>query len=217
MTFTPAFPLGTAFLPGDAVVLRVFESRYLDLVNVVMHNDQTFVSSLISARSEVGGGDKRFNAGVYVEIDHVEEAEFGLMLYAHATRPVTISTWNDDYTYPRAECHAQAQASPGASHVAIAALATLANSIDDFFTFLNKMSVPIPAPEGMMSSLVPSMDSNLQPDEQLDLFWSLARLIPSTPLARYELLVDQALTVRIDRAVAEIEHLRDIVAFRYGQ
>ena len=28
---TPVFPLGTAYLPGEIVVLNIFEPRYLDL------------------------------------------------------------------------------------------------------------------------------------------------------------------------------------------
>ena len=48
MSFTSGiFPLGTAYLPGEKVVLRVFESRYLELMNDIGSSDFSFLSVLI--------------------------------------------------------------------------------------------------------------------------------------------------------------------------
>ena len=217
MTLIPAFPLGTAFVPGDAVVLRVFESRYLELVRVTMDSDRRFVTSLIAAGSEVGGHDKRFNTGVLVEIDHIETAEFGLMLYGHATIAVNISSWIEDAPYPRVLCEAQkVTVSDSSASESAESLITLATCLEDFFSFLTQKNIAPPSPPGFVSSLVPPELVALTTDEKMEFFWSLVRLLPATPLARYEILVDQPLSDRVGRAVAEIEHLRDIVAFRYG-
>ena len=217
MSLAPAFPLGTTFLPGDAVVLRVFESRYLELLHDALENDRIFVTALIAAGSEVGGGDKRFDSGVLVEIDHVEEAEIGLMLYGHATEPVNIRYWNDERSYPQAKFEIQFQ-TIGTDFLSdcTTALSSFAIELDQFFSFLNEMKIPTPTPPGFVRSLVPSNAAPTTAETHTDLFWVLARLLPCTAMARFELLVDQPLTMRIQRALAEIQHMREIVTFRYG-
>ena len=217
MTLAPAFPLGTTFLPGDAVVLRVFESRYLDLVHVTLESDRTFVSALISAGSEVGGGDKRFDTGVLVEIDHIEEAEVGLMLYGHATAPVNIRFWNDERSYPQAKYDIQVSTVETETLSECAsALSSFALKLEEFFCFLEEMHIPTQTPPGFVRSLLPADASTMTTETHTDLFWSLARLLPCTAMARFELLIDQPLTKRIQRAMAEIQHMREIVTFRYS-
>lgn len=217
MTLAPAFPLGTTFLPGDAVVLRVFESRYLELVQEVLEKDRIFVTALISAGSEVGGGEKRFDSGVLVEIDHIEETDADVMLYGHATEPVNIKFWNDERTFPQAEFETQDTTIEFKSLSECAtALSSFANELEQFFSFLEEMKIPTPTPPGFVRSLVPSNAASLTTETQTTIFWELARLLPCTAMARFELLKDQSLTERIQRAVAEIQHMRDIVTFRYS-
>lgn len=217
MTLAPAFPLGTTFLPGDAVVLRVFESRYLELVQVALENDRTFVTALISAGSEVGGGDKRFDSGVLVEIEHIEEAEVGLMLYGHATEPLNIRFWNDDRAYPQAGFEIQQTTRENESPSTSAeSLLRFAIELEEFFSFLTERQIPVPTPPGFVTALAPSGVADLSAESQVSLFWTLARLLPCTAMARFELLVDQPLMKRIQRAVAEIQHMREIVTFRYS-
>jgi hypothetical protein len=217
VTLAPAFPLGTTFLPGDAVVLRVFELRYLELLHDALEKDQTFVTALIAAGSEVGGGDKRFDSGVLVEIDHVDEAEVGLMLYGHATAPVNIKYWNDERSYPQAKFEIQFPTIGTDSFSDCStALSSFAIELDQFFSFLDGMKIPTPAPPGFVRSLVPSIGAPMTAETHTDLFWALARLLPCTAMARFELLVDQSLIDRIQRAVAEIQHMREIVTFRHS-
>ncbi len=218
MTLTPAFPLGTSFLPGDAVVLRVFESRYLDLMRDVLHGDGRFVSALISAGSEVGGGDQRFNVGVFVDVDHVEQADVGLMMYGHATEPTNITHWDDEMTYPRGFCVPQIFSPDGATDSATQkeSLVGLASTLEKFFELLSSFDIAPPAPPGFVLSLLPAQKEEFSNADEWTLFWTLARLLPSTPLSRSDLLTDAALSDRILRAIEEIEHLQEIVAFRYG-
>jgi Lon protease-like protein len=218
VTLKPAFPLGTAFLPGDAVVLRVFESRYLEMMQVVLEGDRCFVSALIAGGSEVGGGDVRFNEGVLVEIDRIEEADIGLMLYGRATEAVNIAQWNDEAPYPQAQVenqqssHSEVNTFTNDSDL----LSHLANNLKDFFDFLESFDIPVPVAPEFVISLLPSQNQDLRGEDLWALFWSMARLLPSTPMSRCELLVDKPLATRIRRALEEIEHLRDIVRFRYG-
>lgn len=218
MSLTPAFPLGTAFLPGDAVVLRVFESRYLEMMTVVLEGDRHFVSALIAGGSEVGGGDLRFNEGVLVEIDRIEAADIGLMLYGRATTPINICEWNDDDAYPRAQfeyqIHPQNGSDVSADHAQL--MTEFARDLENFFGLLSSFEIPVPVPPQFVLSLLPQSMDEMTADEMWSLFWSLARLLPSTPMARCELLRDQPLEARARRAQEEIEHLGDLVRFRYG-
>lgn len=218
MTLTPAFPLGTAYLPGDAVVLRVFETRYLEMLGDVMSGNQQFVSALISAGSEVGGGDHRFNVGVLVEIDHIEEADVGLMLYGHATQVVNILQWNDDAAYPQAQCETQGTVVSDihAPQEIQTQMVQLAHAIQDFFNLLTSFNIPSPVPNNVITSLLPRDGHQATTSELWTLFWTLSRLLPSTPMSRCELLADQPLEVRITKAHSELEHLSEIVRFRYG-
>lgn len=218
MSLSPAFPLGTAFLPGDAVVLRVFEARYLEMMTVVLEGNRQFVSALIAGGSEVGGGDHRFNEGVLVEIDRIEEADIGLMLYGRATTPINIRLWNDDASYPRAQYEHQTHQDNGTevSETDVHLIAGLAHDLEDFFCFLSSLDIPVPVPPQFVLSLLPQTANEMSANDAWSLFWSLARLLPSAPMARGELLRDQPLQARVRRAQEEIEHLRDLVRFRYG-
>jgi Lon protease-like protein len=218
VSLSPAFPLGTAFLPGDAVVLRVFEARYLEMMTVVLEGNRQFVSALIAGGSEVGGGDHRFNEGVLVEIDRIEEADIGLMLYGRATTPINIRLWNDDASYPRAQYEHQTHQDNGTevSEADVHLIAALAHDLEDFFSFLSSLDIPVPVPPQFVRSLLPQTANEMTANDAWSLFWSLARLLPSAPMARGELLRDQPLQARVRRAQEEIEHLRDLVRFRYG-
>ena len=57
------FPLGRALLPGEPVPLRVFEPRYVALMESVLGGDREFGVVLISRGWEVGGGDERLDIG----------------------------------------------------------------------------------------------------------------------------------------------------------
>jgi len=184
---------------------------------MTLESDRTFVTALISAGSEVGGGDKRFDSGVLVEIDHIEEAEVGLMLYGHATAPVNIRFWNDERSYPQAKYDIQISTVETAALAECAtALSSFAAELEKFFCFLEEMHLPTPTPPGFVKSLLPAGLASMTTETHTDLFWTLARLLPCTAMARFELLIDQPLTKRIQRAMAEIQHMREIVTFRYS-
>lgn len=219
MTFVPAFPVGTTYVPGDAVILRVFEQRYLTLINDVVASDRQFVSALISSGSEVGGEDQRFSSGVLVEIDHVEPTDFGLMIHGHATHTIDIAEWNDEASYPRARIIAQEQEMCDPSLVSdlVADLGLLAKDIDTLIQFMEQHNIAHPAPPGGAFFFA---DMDVHSADMAALwasFWSLVRLLPSSPLARQELLRPAPLGKRLARAREEVVHLREIITFRFGQ
>lgn len=50
----PVFPLNTVLYPGGVLPLRIFETRYIDMVRDCLREDQPFVISLITSGSESG-------------------------------------------------------------------------------------------------------------------------------------------------------------------
>jgi Lon protease-like protein len=198
VTLTPAFPVGAAYVPGDAVILRVFEDRYLSMVERVLQGDNTFVSVLISAGSEVGGHDQRFDTGVLVHVDHVEPADFGIMVYAHASHAVIVTSWNNDDSYPRVEFMMRHDKElPDDEVLAVRALLqNLSSDIDHLFALMDVHNISRP---------------------QIPLLWTLVRLLPSGPLARYEILSEMSLRQRAVRMLDEVTHLQEIITFRFGQ
>ena len=215
MTLTPAFPVGAAYVPGDAVILRVFEDRYLSMVERVLQGDNTFVSVLISAGSEVGGHDQRFDTGVLVHVDHVEPADFGIMVYAHASHAVIVTSWNNDDSYPRVEFMIRHDKElPDDEVLAVRALLqNLSSDIDHLFALMDVHNISRPQIPGGASGLV----QGVRDDEIGPLLWTLVRLLPSGPLARYEILSEMSLRQRAVRMLDEVTHLQEIITFRFGQ
>jgi Lon protease-like protein len=215
VTLTPAFPVGAAYVPGDAVILRVFEDRYLSMVERVLQGDNTFVSVLISAGSEVGGHDQRFDTGVLVHVDHVEPADFGIMVYAHASHAVIVTSWNNDDSYPRVEFMMRHDKElPDDEVLAVRALLqNLSSDIDHLFALMDVHNISRPQIPGGASWLV----QGVRDDEIGPLLWTFVRLLPSGPLARYEILSEMSLRQRAVRMLDEVTHLQEIITFRFGQ
>jgi Lon protease-like protein len=215
VTLTPAFPVGAAYVPGDAVILRVFEDRYLSMMERVLQGDNTFVSVLISAGSEVGGHDQRFDTGVLVHVDHVEPAEFGIMVYAHAVQALTVTSWNNDDFYPRVEftLHRDEELPEDEVSAVRALLPNLSSDIDRLFALMDAHNISRPQVPGGASRLIQGVR-----DEEIEaLLWTLVRLLPSGPLARYEILSEMSLRQRAVRLLDEVTHLQEIITFRFGQ
>lgn len=214
MTLLPAFPLGTAYLPGEAVILRVFEDRYVRLLRDTESGDRTFVSVLIQAGSEVGGGEKRFDTGVSVVIDHVQPSDIGFQVYAHALHVVDVLEWNDDAEYARArvEIREDEAVGTGADRAALAAMVSAIEGLVD-----RTMSLGLS--EGNLDHITTFLRSGLAEvpaGEMWPTFWHCASLIPCTPLDRYELLRERGFVSRATRATGVIEHIQDLLTFRYG-
>lgn len=214
MNLVAAFPLGTAYLPGEAVILRVFEERYLRLLDDVRETSRRFVTTLIEAGSEVGGGEKRFDSGVMVEIDHVAPAEFGFHLFAHAESVVDVVHWNDDFVYPRAETEAQTL-EIGSPDIARTALTGISDDIRAFVTRVQKLGLSSNDFSHLDATLV-IPDVSVSADEMWSMFWRLAALVPCTPMDKYEFLRNGTLATRAARVREALAHMNDLLTFRFG-
>lgn len=92
-------------LPGEELPLRIFEPRYVALVqDCLAMTEPVFGVVLIEAGREVGGGDRRSNVGALARI--VEYADLGVgrfRLRCVIGERIRVTRWLDDAPYPRAD------------------------------------------------------------------------------------------------------------------
>jgi uncharacterized protein len=69
----PLFPLQTVLFPGGPLNLRIFETRYLDMIASVLRGDNRFGVVAIRAGSEVGEAET-FTVGTTAEIVDWQDA-----------------------------------------------------------------------------------------------------------------------------------------------
>ena len=75
----PLFPLNTVLFPGGVLPLRIFESRYLDMVKDCVREQGEFVVCLIREGQEVGATARHFAIGTACQIIDWETLPEGLL------------------------------------------------------------------------------------------------------------------------------------------
>jgi Lon protease-like protein len=78
----PLFPLQTVLFPGGLLMLKVFETRYLDLVTRCLRSGSPFGVVCLRQGSEVGRSDGRVlfeSMGVQARIDDVDGEQAGIL------------------------------------------------------------------------------------------------------------------------------------------
>lgn len=75
----PLFPLNTVLFPQGVLPLRVFETRYMDMVRDCMKQDRPFGVVLIRAGQEVGAAAEPESVGTLAHIRNWDMAQLGLM------------------------------------------------------------------------------------------------------------------------------------------
>jgi Lon protease-like protein len=75
----PLFPLNSVLFPGGVLPLRIFESRYLDMVKECSRHQSEFVICLIKDGSEVGNAAKHQDIGTACRIIDWETLSDGLL------------------------------------------------------------------------------------------------------------------------------------------
>ncbi len=103
MTVLPIFPLQSVLFPGMPLALRVFEMRYLVLLEHVLNGGREFGVVLIERGPEVGGGDRRFTRGTVARVSQhrVVDHEW-VAVFAVGGRRFEVDRWLADDPYPQA-------------------------------------------------------------------------------------------------------------------
>jgi Lon protease-like protein len=76
----PLFPLNTVLFPGGLLPLKVFETRYVDMVRDCMKNDTPFGVVLIKSGQEVGLAAEPEAVGCLANIVQWDMEELGVLL-----------------------------------------------------------------------------------------------------------------------------------------
>lgn len=97
------FPLGSVLFPAMPLPLRVFEPRYLQMLQDLLPDGPAeFGVVLIERGQEVGGGEKRFDVGTVCQVAELKVADGYLALLGEGTRRIEIVEWTSEDPYPRA-------------------------------------------------------------------------------------------------------------------
>lgn len=98
------FPLGSVLMPAMPLPLRLFEPRYLAMLDAVLERDTLdFGVVLIERGHEVGGGDTRFGVGTMARVEQVESGDGLAALMARGARRFTVDSWLTEDPWPQAD------------------------------------------------------------------------------------------------------------------
>lgn len=235
----PMFPLGMTHLPGDMVALRVFESRYVSMVKDLLAGEQMqFGTVLITAGSEVGGGERRADHGVLIDVgDCVATAEGGYALMGTAVEVFSVVEWLPDDPYPRALVETRRSEVPAvvgasaedhrrrvtrlAQNIRTLLERAAENAVAGVSRFLPPREVLFALrtiASGADAAVPASVRAHAPVDnggvaEVESAVWLLARAVPCGPLDRLTLLATAGLGPRIGALEAIVEHVSEILDF----
>jgi Lon protease-like protein len=100
----PMFPLGSVLLPAMPLPLRVFEDRYLHMLQDVLGRQPAeFGVVLIERGQEVGGGEDRFPVGTVARVVELGADDGFVTVGAQGTDRFEVVEWLPDDPYPRAQ------------------------------------------------------------------------------------------------------------------
>ncbi len=171
----PMFPLGGVLLPGEPLPLRIFESRYLEMMRDVGGPGGEFGTVLISRGSEVGGGEARTSVGTVVQV--IEDIPLGeeqrTVIGAGAQR-LRVVDWLEDDPYPQAIV-SLVDDTPG-TEPAEPVVADLIKSMTRLYALASELG----ADTADQDFAVPS--------EPAAALWRLCSLVPAGPHDRQRLL-----------------------------
>ena len=75
----PLFPLNVVLFPGGPLPLRIFESRYVDMISERMQSEGPFGVLLIREGSEAGGPASTYDVGTLARITDFYQGSDGLL------------------------------------------------------------------------------------------------------------------------------------------
>lgn len=221
----PMFPLGTAFLPGEIVPLRVFEDRYVLMMRELLASDAPrlrFGSVLIERGGEVGGDDIRRTHGVLIRVENIDvNRDGGYSVVGVAEDVIRVEVWNTDAPYPRAEVSILEATAEAIDDVLIGRVSRCAEQVVALLSAHERLDALVhqnltelvEVADGLGSDAVVEPDLA---DAVRKAIWAVARCVPIGPEDRYDLLTAESLISRLERLEAATEHAREVLDFLRG-
>jgi len=216
----PMFPLGSVFLPGDIVPLRIFEPRYIEMMQQMLAGqteiDMSFASVLIARGSEVGGEDQRRRLGVVVHVEQcVATPEGGYGIVGLASDVVEIDEWLTDAPYPQAKITIRPDltSAEGSANDLQQRVKVAANGINQM---LQQMYGPNTQSSILGSDYLDAVELErmLANSETLnDALWFVARHLPAGPDIRYDFLSCRTSNDLMAALESGITHTQELLTF----
>ncbi len=98
------FPLSRPLMPGMPLPLRLFEPRYLAMLEAVLVREPAdFGVVLIERGTEAGGGEVRFDIGTMARVAQVAPDGDTFVMIAHGSSRFTVDRWLPDDPFPQAQ------------------------------------------------------------------------------------------------------------------
>ena len=216
----PMFPLGSVFLPGDIVPLRIFEPRYVEMMQKMLAGqtelDMSFASVLIARGSEVGGEDQRRRLGVVVHVEQcVATPEGGYGIVGLAGNVVEIDEWLTDVPYPQAKITIRPDltSAEGSATDLQQRIKVAADAIDQM---LQEMYGPNTQSAILGNNYLDAVELErmIANSESLNgALWFVARHLPAGPDIRYDFLSCRTSNDLMAALESGITHTQELLTF----
>lgn len=190
------FPLGTVVFPYSGVPLRVFESRYLALVDDVLSEKCSFGTVLIERGFEVGGGDVRNVIGTRLRVLAHQDLEGGnRAIVAAGVERIRVLEWLPDDPHPWAFVEPMEEQAGD-----VGSLRTeVCNRLERLLAMASELGAD-------------TADIDLDVgDDPVAASYQLSALIPVTPLDSYSLLTASGPRERLERAVTMLDDQIELI------
>lgn len=190
------FPLGTVVFPYSGVPLRVFEPRYLALVESVLSEKCSFGTVLIERGYEVGGGDVRNAVGTRLRILAHQDLDDGhRAVVAAGVERIRVIEWLTDDPHPWA------------------LVETMEEAAGDIGSLRSEVCGKLERMLAMASELgADTADIDLDVgDDPVAASYQLSALIPVTSLDSYSLLTAAGPRERFERAVSMLDDQIELI------
>jgi Lon protease-like protein len=205
----PMFPLQSVQLPGDLLPLRIFEPRYVQMIqDCAAAEDTGFGVVMISRGREVGGGDVRSEVGALAHVVECQQTGAGqYQLVAIIGGRIRVTEWLPDDPYPRAVVEPWPD-EPGPP-VGPEQIGTV---VDRLFALYERVAQA----RGLELELEPgtlAVDPDTAADPARHLY-ALAAKVPIGQADRYAILAAPTLAARVDALTDAIETVIAMVEFQ---
>ncbi len=204
----PMFPLGTVLLPGSLLPLRLFEERYLRMVEDLLAGDREFGVVLIRRGHEVGGGEERHDVGTRARILEASRAPDGRWsVVAVGLQRLRVEAWQPDDPYPVADVRAWPDERHGGPPAG--AVDDLRDRVSHLLDGHRRLGDPVPSEE--------TVDGwDLADDPALATF-QLADRVPIGTFDRQRLLEVRDAAGRVAELGRLVDEAREVVELRLAE
>ncbi|KAA8966896.1 LON peptidase substrate-binding domain-containing protein [Mycobacterium sp.] len=204
------FPLESALLPGEDLPLRVFEPRYVALVQDCLHSaEPQFGVVLISRGREVGGGEVRCDVGALARIaECIDQGDGRYVLRCRMGERIRVDDWLPDQPYPRAMVRAWPD-EPGP----VVRAEQLRRLEDQLLALFERIAAA-------RGARLPGREVLLGSGDDADAgtrLYSLASRVPVGPADRYKILAAPSAAQRLAALRDALESIAAVVEFQLSQ